>query len=97
MVALVGAMLVGLLTSVLVTLGWKISIHTAVVAGAVAVLVVAFGPLLLVLAPLVGLIGWARSELGDHSPAQVVAGAGLGALVAAICLAYADAPKPRTE
>ena len=84
LVALVAAMLVGLVSSLLVTLAWKISIHTAVVAGAVVILVLVFGPLLLLLVPLVGLVSWARVELSDHSPAQVAAGAGLGALVAGI-------------
>ena len=84
LVALVAAMAVGLATSLLVTLVWKVSVHTAVVAGAVAILVLVFGPTLLALAPLVALVGWARVEVGDHTPAQVVAGAGLGATVAAV-------------
>lgn len=84
LVALVGAMLVGLVSSLLVTLVWKISVHTAVVAGAVVILVLVFGPMLLTLAPAVALVGWARVEVGDHTPAQVVAGAALGATVAAV-------------
>ncbi len=83
LVALVAAMAVGLATSLLVTLVWKISVHTAVVVGAVVILVLVFGPALVALAPLVALVGWARVEVGDHTPAQVVAGAGLGAAVAA--------------
>jgi membrane-associated phospholipid phosphatase len=84
LVALVAAMAVGLATSLLVTLAWKISVHTAVVAGAVVILVLVFGPTLLALAPAVTLVGWARVEVGDHTPAQVVAGAALGATVAAV-------------
>jgi hypothetical protein len=57
LVALVAAMAVGLATSLLVTLVWKISVHTAVVAGAVAILVLVFGPTMLALAPLVALVG----------------------------------------
>ncbi len=87
LVALVAAMAVGLATSLLVTLVWKVSVHTAVVAGAVVILVLVFGPALVALAPLVTLVGWARVEVGDHSPAQVVAGAGLGATVAAVVFA----------
>jgi len=83
LVALVGAMAVGLATSALVTLFWKISVHTAVNAGAVAILVLVFGEGLLVVTPLVALVGWARVQVGDHSPAQVVVGAALGAAVAA--------------
>ena len=83
LVALIGAMAAGLLTSLLVTLFWKISVHVAVGAGAIVILTLVFGPPLLFLTPLVALIGWARVELGDHTPVQVVAGSGLGTLVAA--------------
>jgi membrane-associated phospholipid phosphatase len=81
-VALVGAGGVGLAVALAITLVWKISIHTAVAAGAVVVLALVFGPALLVLAPLVALSGWARVEVGDHTPAQVLAGAAVGAAVA---------------
>jgi hypothetical protein len=83
LVALVGAMLAGLVVSLLVTVGWKLSLHTGVAAGSVAVLVLVFSPPLLALSPIVGLIGWARVQLGDHSPAQVAVDAVLGATVAA--------------
>ncbi len=82
--ALVGAMVAGLGTSILVTLFWKLSIHAAVTAGAVVVLVLVFGPALVVLVPLVAFVGWARVELGDHTAAQAVAGVALGATVAAL-------------
>jgi len=84
LVALVAAMGVGLIVSLLVTLLWKISVHVAVVAGAVVILVLVFGPLLLILGPLVALVGWARVEVADHTPAQVIAGSALGAIVAAV-------------
>jgi membrane-associated phospholipid phosphatase len=84
LVPLVAAMVVGLSTSLLVTLFWKISVHAAVTAGAVVILVFVFGPALLTLVPLVALVGWARVEVGDHTPAQVVAGVGLGAAVAGV-------------
>jgi len=84
LLALVAAMGVGLIVSLLVTLLWKISVHVAVVAGAVVILVLVFGPLLLVLAPLVALVGWARVEVADHTPAQAIAGSWLGAAVAAV-------------
>lgn len=87
LVALVGAMAVGLSASLLVTLVWKISVHTAVSAGAVVILALIFGPTLLILASLVVLVGWARVELGDHTPLQVLVGAGLGAVVAATVFA----------
>src|SRR6185503_20551000 len=56
LVALVGVVAVGLAASLLVTLVWKLSIHAAVVSGAVAVLVLVFGPPLLLAAPLVPLV-----------------------------------------
>jgi membrane-associated phospholipid phosphatase len=83
LVALVAAMGVGLSSSLLVTLRWKISIHVAVVAGAVVILVLVFGPTCLVLVPLVAGVGWARVVLGDHTLSQSAAGSILGAVVAA--------------
>lgn len=82
--ALVAAMAAGLLLSLLVTLAWKISVHTGVVAGVVTIVTILFGPAFLLLCLLVVLVAWARVELGDHTPAQVVAGAALGAAVAAL-------------
>ena len=84
LVALVASMVVGLASSLLVTLVWKISIHTAVVAGAITILVLVFGWPLLALAPLAALVCWARVAVRDHTPAQTVAGVALGATVAAV-------------
>jgi len=84
LIALVAVVAVGLASSLLVTLVWKLSIHAAVVAGAVTVLVLAFGPPLLVSALLVPLVCWARVAVHDHTPAQTLAGAALGATVAAV-------------
>lgn len=84
LLALVVAMAVGLGISTAVTLVWKISIHVAVVAGTLVILMLVFGAALLILAPAIVLVAWARVELADHTPRQVVAGAALGALVAAI-------------
>jgi hypothetical protein len=71
----------------LVTVWWKISIHCAVASGSVAILAFSYGPLVLCGYALVGLLGWARVAMADHTIAQVVAGALLGAASAA--LAYA--------
>ena len=84
LVALIAAMFVGLAVSLLVTLCWKISIHTAVVAGSVVILALVFGPNLLLLLALVAIVGWARVELHDHTVAQVIAGAWLGMITAAV-------------
>ena len=70
-----------------ITAVWKISIHCAVAAGSVTVLVLMYGPLLLPGYLLVALLGWSRVTVQDHSVAQVVAGSVLGAGAAA--LAYA--------
>ncbi len=48
------------------------------------VLAPVFGPALLGLAPLVALSAWARVELEDHTLAQVVAGAAVGAAIAGV-------------
>ena len=82
LVALVTAMAAGLAASLLVTLVWKVSIHTAVVAGSEAILVLVFGPWLLTLTPVVVLVAWARLQLGQHTVAQVIAGIALGTVVA---------------
>jgi membrane-associated phospholipid phosphatase len=84
LVALVAVVAIGLASSLLVTLVWKLSIHAAMVSGAVTILVFVFGPPLLVSAPLVPLVCWARVAVHDHTPAQTLAGAVLGATVAAI-------------
>jgi membrane-associated phospholipid phosphatase len=68
----------------LVTVVWKISIHCAVASGSVTILALLFGPLVLPLYGLVALLGWSRVALRDHTAAQVVAGAVLGAGAAAL-------------
>jgi hypothetical protein len=70
-----------------ITLVWKISIHCAVASGSVAILALTYGPLMLGGYLLVGVLAWARVALKDHTVAQVVVGAVLGACAAA--LAYA--------
>ncbi len=82
--ALVAAGLVGLVVAVTVSQWWKMSIHSAVAVGTLAVLLVTFGVWVLVATPLLGLVGWSRVRLGDHTPAQVLAGGVLGGLVAAV-------------
>jgi len=82
LVALVVAMLAGLATALVVTLWWKLSVHTAAAAATVAILALTFGPTLTLTAPTVALVAWARVRLGDHTPAQTLAGAALGGLMA---------------
>ncbi|WP_194904801.1 hypothetical protein [Catenulispora rubra] len=83
MIALIAAMLVTLAVLMSITTVWKVSVHAAVSSGAVAMLAIASGPVMLVGYALVGLVGWSRVELKDHTRGQVFAGAALGAAVAA--------------
>jgi membrane-associated phospholipid phosphatase len=71
----------------LVTVAWKISIHCAVASGSVTILALFLGPAVLPACALVAVLGWSRVAVQDHTVAQVVAGAVLGAGAAA--LAYA--------
>ena len=70
-----------------ITTVWKISIHCAVAAGSVTVLALLYGPLVLCGYELVGLLGWSRVALEDHTVAQVGAGSVLGAAAAAAAYA----------
>ncbi|MEY9212384.1 membrane-associated phospholipid phosphatase [Thermobifida halotolerans] len=79
--ALVVAMLAGLVSTTVVTRWWKISVHTAVAAGVASVLTLVYGPMLAVTFPLVACVGWSRVELDCHTTAQTVAGALLGTVV----------------
>lgn len=79
LVRLVGAVLAGLLVSVGVTTRWKVSVHVAGLAGALAVAVVHYGGWALAGIPVLALVGWARVTLEAHTVAQVLAGACLGA------------------
>ncbi|MEV4540275.1 phosphoesterase PA-phosphatase [Micromonospora echinaurantiaca] len=85
--ALAAAGVLGLVVAVGVSHWWKLSIHAAVAAGTVVVLVLTFGARLLVTAPLLALVGWSRVRLGDHTVAQVLAGGGLGGLIAGVVFA----------
>ncbi len=82
LLALLVAGITGLVVFAAVTAYWKMSIHAGVAAGTVAVLTAAYGPWALLSAPLVPLIGWSRVRLSAHTPAQVVAGVLVGALIA---------------
>jgi membrane-associated phospholipid phosphatase len=43
-----------------------------------------FGPWVLLMAPFVMAVGWARVRLGDHTATQVATGTFIGALVSGI-------------
>ncbi len=59
----------------IVTLYWKISIHTAGIAGPVTMLALKFGYRYLILQLLLLPVGWARLKLHAHTLAQIAAGA----------------------
>lgn len=54
------------------------------VEGEEVTLTLVFGPAMLGLSLLLVIVGWARSELRKRTLAQVIAGSGLGAVVAAV-------------
>jgi membrane-associated phospholipid phosphatase len=81
MVALQASIAVGVACGWVITLWWKISVHAAIAAGAATVLLLVFGPALLVVWPLVAVIAWSRVQVGDHTTAQVLAGVALGIVV----------------
>ncbi|MCX4691186.1 hypothetical protein [Streptomyces sp. NBC_01408] len=80
--ALVVAMLVGLGSSLLVTVGWQISLHMSVAGGTVMVLLIAFGAPMLLAAPVAAAVGWSRLVLRAHTAAQLLAGTALGSTTA---------------
>lgn len=75
--AVVGALLAGVL-ALAITTRWKISLHLVGTAGAVTVFVLLFGSPMLILAPLVPLVAWARWQVRAHSWLQAIAGTVLG-------------------
>jgi membrane-associated phospholipid phosphatase len=81
MVALQASIAVGVACGWVITLWWKISVHAAIAAGAATVLTLVFGTALLAAWALVALIAWSRVQVGDHTPAQVLAGVTLGVVV----------------
>ncbi|MFF7169749.1 phosphatase PAP2 family protein [Streptomyces pseudovenezuelae] len=86
MVALVVAMLATLAVLLVPTAvwKWKISVHTAVAGGALAMLAVTWGPLVWATYPLVAVIAWSRISLRDHTLAQTIAGSAAGTITSAL-------------
>ncbi|WKK71988.1 phosphatase PAP2 family protein [Rathayibacter oskolensis] len=68
-----------------VNLAWKLSGHAAVVATCAVVVLIAYGPWsLVVTVPIALWTGWSRVRLGAHTPAQVLAGGLVGAVLASV-------------
>lgn len=83
LIALAAAGVAGLGVTLLITLVWKVSMHSAVLGGAITIVLIVFGFQWVVLLAILASVAWARVELGDHSPAEVIGGAGIGTAVAA--------------
>jgi membrane-associated phospholipid phosphatase len=91
LVAMILAMLATLVPIMAITalLKWKISIHTAVSGGAVAMLAVALSAWWLTGYALVALVACSRVALRDHTPSQTLAGALVGTASAGLVFALA--------
>lgn len=81
LVALLAAMLSVLLAALVITRWWKVSLHAAVASGSAAAVAAVYGPVYLSLYAVVGLVGWSRVRLADHTLAQVIIGTILGPAV----------------
>jgi len=62
------------LVTILINKHWKISAHAMGAAGPLAALTYVFGPIALLFAIIVFLVGWSRMKLKVHNFAQVMAG-----------------------
>ncbi|MEV7123690.1 hypothetical protein [Kitasatospora griseola] len=82
--AMVLAMFASLVPIMAITVWWKVSVHTAVLSGAIVCTAIALGPWWLLLLPGVALVGWSRVVLRDHTRAQTVVGALVGAAAAGL-------------
>jgi membrane-associated phospholipid phosphatase len=64
-----------------INLIWKISLHTAFLAGAAAILIIVYGALAAWTLTLLPPVAWARVALKQHSALQVAAGAMIAAAI----------------
>ncbi|MDO8578201.1 MAG: hypothetical protein Q7R50_03365 [Dehalococcoidales bacterium] len=83
-------LIAGFIASLLITLifmcinfWWKISLHTAFIAGSATLLVILYGWMGTLVIPLIPVTAWARAELKSHSWAQATTGAVLAAAIVA--------------
>ncbi|ASU77310.1 hypothetical protein CDG81_02135 [Actinopolyspora erythraea] len=81
LIALDISMIISLFVTGTITVFWKISMHTAVAAGAVTVLALLYGPALLWGALVTLAVAWSRVAVRDHTLAQVTIGALTGTVV----------------
>jgi hypothetical protein len=86
-VLLLAAFVAGLAAMIVfmaINMFWKISLHTGFIAASVAIMITVYGGMGALTVVLLLPVAWARVELGQHSLAQVTAGA---LIVAAIVVA----------
>lgn len=86
MIGLAGGLLIYTSAAFVITLYWKISMHSAAAAALAALAVVQFGPPAYPIAFGIPLMAWARIRLRRHTLAQTVAGALLGSAVLILAL-----------
>ncbi|MEV0902145.1 phosphoesterase PA-phosphatase [Actinoplanes sp. NPDC049802] len=81
LLALIACMAAALVVATPITLlaRWKISVHSLVAAGTAVTFTVVFGWWLLITWPFAAAVVWSRVRLRDHTTAQVLAGAVVGA------------------
>ena len=65
----------------IITLYWKISLHTSWITFIVITFNVLLGPWMLLLMPLIPIIGWARVRAKRHTTPQVLMGAGISSII----------------
>jgi hypothetical protein len=83
-IALSWSMVVALLVCLVITRWWKVSVHATVAGGAVAMVVLLYGPWYLLLLLPLALVCWSRVVVEDHTVAQVLVGALLGPTVGGV-------------
>ena len=79
-----------------INLLWKISVHTAFVTASITILIILYGAIGAVATALLPLMAWARIELKRHSPAQVVIGSLLAALIVVVVFYLFGLVEPAT-
>jgi len=67
-----------------INLRWKISLHIAFIAASAIVLIILYGRIGAISLVLLPPVAWARVESGQHTPAQVVAGAFLAMVIVVV-------------
>jgi membrane-associated phospholipid phosphatase len=77
----IGATIVGLIVSGITIRFWKLSVHTASIAGAVIITIMLLGMKAMPAIILVPLVGWARVKLAHHSLVEVVSGGIIGGVI----------------